>query len=190
MRKLLLGFSIVGVIALALGQEPARAQPAPAEGPPVAGGQRAPEPTSPSQQLDQANASTAEMEGIRARVQSELERARKERDVVKTLCLDDKLSQIDVAIQSAAERRRSLELAAKRGDSDLSSHEYTILSVLYQRVQQLDSEANQCIGKEVAFTGESSVSVDLEGDMPPEDPSDYPPAPTLVQPPSCASCFR
>jgi hypothetical protein len=144
----------------------------------------------PADQVGQSSAYMAEMVGVRARVQSELERARKERDVVKTLCLNDKLNQIDVALQSAAERRRALELASKRGDNDLANHEFTILSVLYQRVQQLDSEANQCIGKEVAFTGESSVSVTQEGELPIEDPSEMPDPPLLVQPPSCASCFR
>jgi hypothetical protein len=192
MRKLILALSVVGVFALSIGQDQASAQtpsggaPAPA----ATGGLSRKADVTPTEQVDQASTYTAEMEGIRARVQADLERARKERDVVKTLCLNDKLNQIDVAMTSAAERRRALELAAKRGDTDLANHEYTILTVLYQRVQQLDSEANQCIGKEVAFTGESSVTVTHEGELPVEDPSDFPPTPIIVQPPSCASCFK
>jgi hypothetical protein len=192
MRKLISALSLAGVIALSFGQDRANAQ-TPAGGgtaPPSTGGLSRKADVTPIEQVAQASAATAEMEGIRARVQGDLERARKERDVVKTLCLNDKLNQIDVAIQSAAERRHGLELAAKRGDTDLANHEYTILSVLHQRVQQLDTEANQCIGKEVAFTGESSVTVNHEGELPVEDPSEFPPTPVVVQPPSCASCFR
>jgi hypothetical protein len=192
MRKLLLGFSLVGLIALSLGQNWANAQVPGAGGaaPQATGGLSRKADVSPAEQVEQSSSYMAEMEGIRARVGSDLEVARKERDVVKTLCLNDKLNQIDVAIQSAAERRRALELAAKRGDTDLSNHEFTILSVLYQRVQQLDSEANQCIGKEVAIIGESSVSTTLDVQLPGEDPSEYPPTPMIVEPPSCASCFK
>ena len=38
-----------------------------------------------------------------------------------------------------------------RKDSDLASHEFTILTVLRQRVEQLGCEANQCIGEEAAI---------------------------------------
>jgi hypothetical protein len=191
MRKQILGLSMVAVVAWAIAGEPAYAQPEAEPASPVAPATPAPRPAaSPAEQVEQSAGYLAEMEAVRSRVQGELERARKERDVVKTLCLNDKLNQIDVAIGSAAERRRALELAVKRGDAELASHEYTILAVLHQRVLQLDSEANQCIGKEVAFVGESAVTVDVEGGMPLEDPAAFPPTPALVQPPSCASCYR
>jgi hypothetical protein len=144
----------------------------------------------PQQMRTQAQTFLPQMDQSAQTVRRQLEQSRESRDVVKVLCLNDKLNQIDVAMQSATERRHALDLASKQGDTDLANHEYTILSVLYQRVQQLDSEANQCIGKEVAFTGESSVTVIHEGELPVEDPSDYPGNATIVQPPSCASCFR
>jgi hypothetical protein len=192
MRKLLLAVSVVGVFALSFGQDQASAQTPNSAGTATqaAGGLTRKADLAPGDQVDQASTYMAEMEGVRARVQSELERARNERDVVKTLCLNDKLNQIDVALTSATERRHALDLASKQGDKDLANHEFTILSVLYQRVQQLDSEANQCIGKEVAFTGESSVTVNHEGELPVEDSSDFPGITAIVQPPSCASCFR
>ena len=40
-----------------------------------------------------------------------LEQARTARDVVKTLCLNDKLSQVDVAIRSAKDRKSALQAA-------------------------------------------------------------------------------
>lgn len=191
-RKLILGFSLVGLLALGLGPDLASAQdPAAGEGASEASAS-APRAAdlSMEQQLAQVSAYLSEMESVRARVRRELERARRERDVVKTLCLDDKLNQIDVALRSAGERKRAHELSAKRGDTDLANHEFTILTVLHQRVLQLDTEANQCIGKEVSFIGETSVKHSIDGDMAPEDPSEYPPGSTLVMPPQCASCFK
>ena len=190
-RKLVLGFSIVGLLALGLGFAPASAQaPDPAEGSAeTSAAPRAADMTL-EQQQQQVTAYLSEMESVRSRVRRELERARRERDVVKTLCLNDKLNQVDVALRSAGERKRAHELAAKRGDSDLANHEFTILTVLHQRVLQLDTEANQCIGKEVSFIGETSVKHSLDGEMAPEDPSEYPSTPILIQTPHCASCFR
>src|ERR1700722_17335586 len=59
-----------------------------------------------------------------------LQQARQQHDVVKVLCLNDKLSQIDVAGRSVTERKSALAAAAGRHDKELSNHEDTILSVL------------------------------------------------------------
>ena len=91
------------------------------------------------------------MEQASGNVRRQLEAARAARDVVKTLCLNDKLSQIDVATRSAKDRRQSLQLAIGRNDSELGNHEFTILTVLRQRTEQLTAEANQCIGEEATL---------------------------------------
>lgn len=141
------------------------------------------------EQLEAGSTYLNRMESIRATVSRDLEEARQQRDVVKTLCLNDKLNQLDVALRSGGERYRALEVAAKRGDQDLTSHEFTILTVLHQRSQQLDAEAKQCIGKEVGFVGESSIRVDIEPGMPDEDVTEGPDLNVVPSPPDCASCF-
>jgi hypothetical protein len=191
-RSQLLGYSLLGLLVAALvGQGVAAAQ---AEGSepaaPASPGLSKQVDLSPTEQLAQAKAYTNRMEAIRNGIRRDLEEARKQRDVVKTLCLNDKLNQVDVALRSATERTRSLELAVKRGDQDLANHEFTILSVLYQRAQQLDAEAKQCIGKEIGFTGESSVTMEVDPGLPFEDPTEYPPVEVIAEPPNCASCFR
>ena len=192
-RKQLLGYSLLGLLAVLVGQGVASAQAegdaAPVEAPADPGLAKQVN-LSPAEQLTQAEAHLSRMESIRNAVRRDLEEARQQRDVVKTLCLNDKLNQIDVALRSAGERKRSLELAAQRNDSDLSNHEFTILSVLYQRTQQLDAEAKQCIGKEVGFVGESSVTVEVDPNLPYEDPTAFPTPPIIAEPPNCASCYR
>jgi hypothetical protein len=193
-RNQILGYSLVGLFAVLIGQGVATAQ--------GAGDDPAAQPVEPpaavakqvnlsmTEQLAQAESQLGRMESVRNNVRRDLEEARQQRDVVKTLCLNDKLNQIDVAVRSAGERKRSLELAVKRSDQDLSNHEFTILTVLYQRTQQLDAEAKQCIGKEVGFVGESSTTVEVNPDLPLEDPSEYPTPPIIAEPPNCASCMR
>ena len=143
----------------------------------------------PQQQIVEADSQIARMEQASGTVRRQLEVARAARDVVKVLCLNDKLSQIDVAARSAKDRRQSLQLAIGRTDSELGNHEFTILTVLRQRTEQLTAEANQCIGEEAAFVGATNVSTTIDNTLPPTDDTQYsPPDNTIVTyPPLSAS---
>lgn len=195
---------VLGLAAVALSQNVASAQDPPAPPPPAptaapAAGANPTDPPQgaglsrqvnipPAEQLQQADGDLARMESSRDNVRRQLMAARQERDVVKTLCLNDKLTQLNVAITSAQERRDSLAAAVKGNDADLATHEFTILSVLRQRSDQLSTEANQCIGEEVGFAGQSSVDMTVE-DIPVDDPSDFPKFDLDLPLPQCASCF-
>jgi hypothetical protein len=143
----------------------------------------------PQEQLSESAKHLARMEQSAAGVRKMLEEARKQRDVVKTLCLNDKLSQVDVAIRSGRDRRTQLQSAVTRNDTELASHEFTILTVLRQRSEQLVAEANQCIGEEAAFVGDTRTKVTIDPSIPPDE-TPYPTTdPTLVTaPPPCTSC--
>jgi hypothetical protein len=180
---------------LAYVASPAGAQPAPAPAaatPPPADGQvgfQRKTQLSPQEQLAESTRSLGRMQQAASAVRKQLEEARRQRDVVKTLCLNDKLSQIDVAIRSARDRIQSLQSAVARKDTELSNHEFTILTVLRQRVEQLTAEANQCIGEESAFVGDTRVKTTIDPGIAPDD-TPYPPNdPTLVAGvPQCTSC--
>jgi hypothetical protein len=128
---------------------------------------------SPKEQLAQADAIITRMDGAAATVRRQLDSARQARDVVKSLCLSDKLSQIDVAGRSARDRQSALQAAVQRSDTELSNHEFTILTVLRQRAEQLTAEANQCLGEDMAFVGQTQVSTEYPNL--PGDTTDFPP---------------
>lgn len=184
-------FTMIAALALVVGfgVAAAQAQPAPPPSDASAGLSRQVN-LSPAEQLSQSEAFLSRMDAARSTVRRQLETARSQRDVVKTLCLNDKLNQIDVAIRSARERRQALELAANRKDADLANHEFTILSVLRQRTDQLSAEANQCIGQEAGFVGDTAVTSIVDPGLPEEDPSEYPETDVVTDPPPCSSCFR
>jgi hypothetical protein len=144
----------------------------------------------PKEQLAQADVFIARMNVTATNVRHLLEQARATRDVVKTLCLNDKLNQVDVAGRSAHDRRISLDQAVQRSDADLANHEFTILTVLRQRVEQLSAEANQCIGEEAVLYGETKIVTTVDPNLPHEDPSSYPDNPIISVPPPCASCTK
>lgn len=196
--KLVFAFAVLSYAAGPAGAQPA--QPATGGAPTAtdANGQAAGQGTvgfqrktslTPQEQLTESAKHIARMEQSAAGVRKMLEEARKQRDVVKTLCLNDKLSQIDVAIRSGRDRRAQLQAAVNRNDSELSNHEFTILTVLRQRSEQLVAEANQCIGEEAAFVGDTRTNVTIDPSIPPDE-TPYPPTdPSLVTaPPPCTSC--
>lgn len=183
-------FTAIAALALVVGFSVAAAQAQPAPPTDASAGLSRQVNLSPAEQLAQSEAFLARMEAARSTVRRQLETARSQRDVVKTLCLNDKLNQIDVAIRSARERRQALELAANRKDADLANHEFTILTVLRQRTDQLTAEANQCIGQEAGFVGDTAVTSTIDPGLPEEDPSKYPETEVITDPPPCSSCFR
>jgi len=140
----------------------------------------------PQEEATQSDAVLARMDQASGSIRRQLDKARQARDVVKSLCLSDKLSQVDVASRSSRDRAGALQAAVQRGDAELANHEFTILSVLKQRVEQLVGEANQCIGEEVAFIGQTQVVTEIDPNLPgSEDDNTGIPAtpPFIVAPP-------
>src|SRR5580700_4355747 len=132
-------------------------------------------------QLTQADSILTRMDHASGAVRRQLERAKTARDVVKSLCLNDKLSQIDVAGRTAKDRQSALQAAVQRNDIELANHEFTIMTVLRQRAEQLVAEANQCLGEEVAFVGQTQITTEVNPDLPMEETAGYPSTdPTLI----------
>jgi hypothetical protein len=141
----------------------------------------------PAQMLQRARSFKPMMDSDAALVQRQASEAKQKHDVVKTLCLSDKLSQIHVAVTTATGRIETLEAAVNHNEADRAKHEFTIVQVLKDRSSALVSEANQCIGEETGFIGESTVTVTIDPNIPDTDPSNFPPDPLVSQPPTLSS---
>lgn len=181
--------TVAVVACLAAGFGVARAQmsePAPsaAENDPDAAALAA---MTPQQMLQKADVYLQGMEQGASTVRRQLEKAREARDVVKVLCLNDKLNQINVALRSASERRGSLSLAAERNAADRARHEFTVIEVLRNRLLTLVKEANQCIGEEIGFVGEARLTVSVNPELPMEGESVFPEDPFVSSPPTLSS---
>jgi hypothetical protein len=171
-RGLVAMIAVAGVLGAAAAQE---ATGTPAQPPAAVEG----EPSTPPQMLASAKASLPALDRSALVVRRQLTMAREQKDVVKALCLNDKLNQIDLAIRTATDRVSGLESAVNANDAERARHQYTVVQVLKDRVNTLVSEANQCIGEETGFVGESAVTVQVEG-VPNTDPSEYPTNPVTV----------
>ncbi|HKY37427.1 MAG TPA: hypothetical protein VJN18_15905 [Polyangiaceae bacterium] len=141
----------------------------------------------PQQMLEKVKNMIPEMEKLRATVAEQLADAKKKKDVVKALCLDDKVKQMKLATDTAKDRVVDLTSAVSQNDPDRSKHEFTVIQVLRERVQTLVTEAQQCIGEETGFIGESDVTVEIDPAVPDTDPSEFPDDPLVSEPPVLSS---
>jgi len=121
---------------------------------------------SPQEMLNEANSILARMQASSGMVRRQLEKARSSRDVVKTLCLNDKLSQVDVTTRSAQDRQSAIQSAIAQGDVEGARHHFSILTAHSQHSQQVASEANQCVGEEYAFLGATQVTTEIDEALP------------------------
>lgn len=176
-------FTLTGVGA-ALAQE--ETKPDAADAPqPVSGGQDV--NLSPQAMLAQAQAMIPQMDKMRAGIQQQLTDAKNKKDVVKSLCLDDKIKQLKVATDTAKERVVGLTSAVSQNDPDRSKHEFTVVQVLNARAKALVAEAQQCIGEETGFVGNQDVLVEIDPNIPGADETDFPEDSLVTEPPLVAS---
>lgn len=140
-------------------------------GPPGAG-------LSGAQLRERADGLIRSIAAIKEQIGSMLGAAREKRDVVKVLCLDDKREQVTVALTAANDRKEALDDALLASAAERAQHEFTLLTVLKERVDTLSGEAGQCVGEETGFTGDSELTVSVDPNLP-ETGSD----PTPVSPP-------
>ena len=132
------------------------------------------EALTPQQMLKQAQSDLRAMEQGAAAVHRQLKEARAANDVVKALCLNDKLTQINVAIRTANERYTDLKGAVDRNEEARARHEFTVLLVLRDRLRALVTEANQCIGEETGFAGTARLTVEVDPNLPDQEGSLFP----------------
>lgn len=140
----------------------------------------------PQQMLERGKSTVERMEAGADNIRRMLREARQERDVVKALCLDDKLTQMDVAKRTAGERLAGLETAVTTNNSERVVHEHAVLDALRERGEGLVAEANQCIGEETGFVGESRVTTAIDPNIPEFDPQ-VPTDPLFSDPPVLVS---
>ncbi len=179
LRAILVAVSLLGGLGVAL------AQPAP-DGPreSAAVGIQSPEANlTPEAMQQEATRAVPGMEQAGQTIRGQLEQAREKRDVVKVLCLNDKLNQVDVAMRSARDRLAALNSAVTRRDAEQARHEYRVVVVLKDRIRALVQEANQCIGEETGFVGDSRVTVEIDPAVPQTDTTEFPEEPIVNVPP-------
>lgn len=122
-----------------------------------------------AEQVTEAQATEERGTNISRRVLAMLDEARRERDIIRVTCLNDKLTQINAHLRTLQSRRENLQEAVDTGDESRRNHEFTVITVLGQHFRTLEQEANACIGQDIFETGTTRVVVDIDPTTPEED---------------------
>lgn len=141
------------------------------------------------EQLSQAQGYIAKMKSIQSNVSKLAGKARKDKDIIKLNCVNDKLIQIKGHLNLAERSRDNLKVAAQRNDDGARNHEFAKLTITYQKVTVLGQEAEACIGEDISFVGATRVDVEVDPNVPQEDPTEMPEPPLPIVRPPLASPF-
>lgn len=179
---------IVGKLAvvLAAGVAAAQGQPpvAPAQPPPAAGLEKASEVPDP-QKLERSTQALVTMREVLRQVLDKVEEARRTKDVVKLNCANEKLTQVKGLLRISEQADVALQEAITRREPSAGEHEFTKVMIARQKVGQLRTEAEACIGQ-LAFRTDENLFVEVEepDNLPGGDPTRPPePADVVVRPP-------
>ena|SRR5438105_4932859 len=141
----------------------------------------------PQETVAQSKDYYGKMQGTQRRVQQLEIKAKKDKDMVKVNCVSDKLTQIKGHMTVTDQSMSSLATDIARSDDPARQHEFTRITILYQKVVTLGTEAEQCIGEDVSYVGATRVDVEIDPSIPPNDPTEPElPVPGVQRPPEAS----
>src|SRR5262249_40970472 len=110
------------------------------------------------------------------------QKAARDKDMVKLNCVNDKSTQVKghlvVTDQSMAALNAALGTSVGATASDGAQHQFTRVTILYQKIVTLGTEAEQCIGEDISYVGATKVDVEIDPSVPEGDPT-LPPLPEV-----------
>ncbi len=126
---------------------------------------------SPQETLTQSKDYYKKMQETQRRVTMLQAKAKKDRDMVKLNCVNDKLIRLKGHQTVAEQSMAAASVAAARSDEGARQHEISRLVILYQKVTVLGTEAENCIGEDVSYVGATKVDIDIDPSIPDDDPT-------------------
>jgi flagellar motility protein MotE (MotC chaperone) len=139
------------------------------------------------QQLEQGQATARKANQLAERMTRMLDEARRDKDIMRANCVNRKLTEVNANGRNVEQRLKSLKDAIDAKDEARANHEYTVLSVLGQKIDSLNLEASQCLGQSVYEPGASQVTTTVPSTAPSINPAivpaPAPPPPSVSIPP-------
>jgi hypothetical protein len=161
-----MGFLLVAPVALAQPPDAGAASPAPPQPMPGAPAPMpAPMPESQPtitgpQMLEMGQEYRKEAATIRQYIQGQVEAAKQDKDIIRMNCLLDKLTQLGAREKIMEQSLMTLQEAVLRQDASTELHEYTRITIVHQKIQELRTEADACVGAETNYVGPTKVVVE------------------------------
>jgi hypothetical protein len=130
-------------------------------------------PKSANEQLSLAKEHVSKMQETLRRVVQLQQLAKKQKDIIKLNCVNDKLLQVKGHLAVTDQAMSSMNEAIAKGDAESSRHEYSRVNILHQKVLILGTEAENCIGEDLSYVGETTVTVEIDPNIRHDDPTEF-----------------
>jgi len=127
---------------------------------------------SPRDMTDETKKDLDDMEKMHQRVLELQAEARKDKDVIKLNCVNEKLLAVKQLLNIADSAQTDLQEAISAGDRAGEVHQYGQVKLAHERTTAERDDAEGCIGEEIVFVGPTSVKV--TGPAIPDDPTKDP----------------
>jgi hypothetical protein len=143
---------------------------------------------SDSDKIDTASTYLGEMKDVLSAVLDLLKEAREEKDVIKLNCINEKLTSVKGLIRISEQADITLQEAVAKGEKDTATHEFHKIAISHQKIKILKTEAEQCVGELAFAVGKTTVEVEVDKDMVPEqDPTKVElPETDIIRPPAAS----
>jgi len=171
--KLLLATIFIGGTVFAQEPAPGAASPPSAAPPPGSVDLSVKQQPSltPADMLSQSKDYFKGMGEVVKRIQTLQDQAKREKDIIRLNCVTDKLVQARVNVNIGEQSMAALQEGVTRSDAGESTHEFTRLTIVNQKVTVLGAEAENCIGEDLSFVGATRVDVEVDPNIPQYDPT-------------------
>lgn len=140
------------------------------------------------QKLELASQYLADMKSVLRSTLGLLKTAREEKDVIKVNCVNEKLTNIKGLLRISEQADITLQEAVAKGERDTATHEFHKIAISHQKIKVLKTEAEQCVGELAFAVGKTTVEVEVDEDLVPEqDPTQVElPETPVVRPPAAS----
>ncbi len=129
---------------------------------------------SPGEQRRAAESAVASASASCSAQSQALQSAKRDSDIIRATCLDDKLSQCNANLQNMKRRQTALNEAIDEGDTGRANHESTVIGVMSQKFKMLAQAANQCVGQDLFDTGDTVTKSEVDLFAPDASPAAVP----------------
>ena len=122
--------------------------------------------------LQSARDALVKMELTLRRAVTLQEQAEKKTDVIRLNCINDKLRGIKGHLAVSNTSITDLNVAIGKNDDSGATYQHTRVQILLQKVLVLGTQAENCVGDDLSYTGNTTVNVEIDSSIPTRDATD------------------
>lgn len=113
-----------------------------------------------SEQERQVGNYNRKMKSVQASVAIKANEAKKDSDIIKLNCVVDKKTKIDANVQVGDDVDKAFKTPTVRNDTGQRNFQFSKITIAHQNTVVLGSEANACIGEDLAYVGKTQSTTE------------------------------